>query len=43
LLFAAKDRERNHALILKQLVEGERKPPTGTGPLGAAAGKRARA
>ena len=43
LLFASKNEERNNATVLKQLVEGERKPPTGTGPLGAAAGKRARA
>jgi uncharacterized protein YeaO (DUF488 family) len=42
LLFASKNLEQNHALVLKQLVEGERKPPTGTGPAKAAAG-RARA
>jgi len=39
LLFASKDLERNHALVLKRLVEGERKPPTGTGPAAAAAGR----
>lgn len=33
LLFAAKNVERNHALVLKQLIEGARKPPTGTGPV----------
>lgn len=39
LLFASKNLEQNHALVLKQLVEGERKPPTGTGPAVAAAGR----
>jgi uncharacterized protein YeaO (DUF488 family) len=39
LLFASKDLEQNHALVLRQLVEGERKPPTGTGPATAAAGR----
>jgi uncharacterized protein YeaO (DUF488 family) len=32
LLYASKDIEQNHALVLKQLIEGARKPPTGTGP-----------
>ena len=31
--------EQNHAVILKQLVDGERKPPTGTGPATAVAGR----
>lgn len=31
LLFASKDEERNNATVLKELVEGLRKPPTGTG------------
>ena len=39
LLFASKSIEQNHALVLKQLIEGERKPPTGTGPVRAAAPK----
>jgi uncharacterized protein YeaO (DUF488 family) len=43
LLFASKDEEHNNAVVLKQLVDGERKPPTGTGPLRAASGKRASA
>jgi uncharacterized protein YeaO (DUF488 family) len=43
LLYAAKDEERNNALVLKQLIEGERKPPTGTGPMRAASVKRVRA
>ncbi len=43
LLFASKNEERNNALVLKQLVDGDRKPPTGTGPIRAAATKRGRA
>ena len=43
LLFASKNEERNNALVLKQLLEGDRKPPTGTGPIRAVAAKRARA
>lgn len=43
LLYASKSLEQNHALVLKQLLEGERKPPTGTGPARAAAAGRARA
>ena len=43
LLYASRDTEHNHAVILKQLVEGERKPPTGTGPARAAATGRVRA
>ncbi len=43
LLFASKNLERNNALVLKQLIDGERKPPTGTGPARAAASGRARA
>lgn len=43
LLFASKSMDQNHALLLKQLVEGDRKPPTGTGPVRAAAAGRARA
>lgn len=39
LLFASKSLDQNHALVLKQLVEGDRKPPTGTGPARAAAGR----
>jgi uncharacterized protein YeaO (DUF488 family) len=42
LLFASRNVERNNALVLKQLLDGERKPPTGTGPARAVAG-RARA
>ena len=42
LLFGSRSLEQNNALVLKQLLEGERKPPTGTGPARAVAG-RARA
>ena len=42
LLFASKNLERNNAQVLKQLLDGERKPPTGTGPARAVA-TRARA
>ncbi len=34
LLFASKDEQRNHAVVLKELLLGIRKPPTGTGPAG---------
>jgi uncharacterized protein YeaO (DUF488 family) len=32
LLFASKNVDRNNATVLKELLEGRRKPPTGTGP-----------
>jgi uncharacterized protein YeaO (DUF488 family) len=43
LLFAAKNEERNNAVVLRDLLNGMRKPPTGTGPGAArgAAGRRA--
>jgi len=31
LLFASKNEEHNNAVVLKDLLEGMRKPPTGTG------------
>jgi uncharacterized protein YeaO (DUF488 family) len=34
LLFASKDEQYNNAVVLKELLEGIRKPPTGTGPAG---------
>jgi len=43
LLYASKNEEHNNAVVLKQLVEGHRKPPTGTGPVRAVADRRARA
>lgn len=32
LLFASKIETRNNATVLKELLDGKRKPPTGTGP-----------
>jgi uncharacterized protein YeaO (DUF488 family) len=32
LLFASRDENHNNAVVLKDLLEGMRKPPTGTGP-----------
>ncbi|HLI62522.1 MAG TPA: DUF488 family protein [Terriglobales bacterium] len=43
LLYASTDEERNNAVVLKQLVEGHPKPPTGAGPARAMSPKRARA
>ncbi len=43
LVYASKNEERNNAVVLKELVEGNRKPPTGTGPVSAAMAKRSRA
>lgn len=34
LLFASKNEIHNNASVLKELLEGRRKPPTGTGPGG---------
>ncbi len=41
LLFASKNETHNNAAVLKELLEGRRKPPTGTGP-GAVHGVRKR-
>jgi uncharacterized protein YeaO (DUF488 family) len=41
LLYASKNVERNNATVLKELLDGMRKPPTGTGPA-AAMGTRVR-
>lgn len=41
LLFASKNETRNNAVVLKELLDGVRKPPKGTGP-GAAYGARGR-
>lgn len=43
LLFASKNEDYNNASVLQELVNGEKKPPTGTGPAKAANAKRARA
>jgi uncharacterized protein YeaO (DUF488 family) len=32
LLFASKNEKHNNAVVLKDLLDGMRKPPTGTGP-----------
>ena len=37
LVFAARDHEHNNAVVLKQLLEGMRKPPSSSGSKGAAA------
>jgi uncharacterized protein YeaO (DUF488 family) len=41
LLFASKNETHNNAVVLKELLDGVRKPPTGTGP-GAMRGLRRR-
>lgn len=40
LLFASKNEEHNNALVLKELLDGMRKPPTGTGPGAVTMGRR---
>jgi uncharacterized protein YeaO (DUF488 family) len=40
LVYSSKDEERNNAVVLKELIEGARKPPTGTGPVREAGGQR---
>jgi hypothetical protein len=37
LLYSSRNQERNNAVVLKDLLEGARKPPTGTGPAAARA------
>jgi len=37
LLFASKMEDRNNATVLQEILNGTRKPPTGTGPGGAKA------
>ncbi|HYY68119.1 MAG TPA: DUF488 family protein [Terriglobales bacterium] len=37
LVFSSRNREHNSAVVLKQLLEGMRKPPSTSGPKGAAA------
>lgn len=43
LLFASKNVDYNNATVLRELVSGEPKPPTGTGPVRVAQARRARA
>jgi hypothetical protein len=37
LLYASKNEEHNNAVVLKDLLDGMKKPPTGTGPASAGA------
>ena len=37
LIYASKDTERNNAVVLKELLEGMRKPPSSSGPAKAVA------
>lgn len=39
LLFASKNEEYNNAVVLRDLLNGMRKPPTSTGPAGARAAR----
>ena len=41
LVYSSKNDERNNAVVLKELIEGARKPPTGTGPVREAGQRRA--
>jgi uncharacterized protein YeaO (DUF488 family) len=43
LVFASKNEEFNNAVVLKELLEGMRKPPHTTGPAAAASGRIRRA
>lgn len=43
LVFASKNADRNNAVVLKELLEGMRKPPHSTGSMPAAAGRARRA
>jgi len=43
LLFGSKNVTQNNAVVLKDLLEGMRKPPTGTGPARSKSGKQAQA
>jgi len=43
LLFASRNEQHNNAVVLKDLLEGMRKPPTGTGPAGARAARERQA
>jgi len=43
LLFASKDETFNNAVVLKDLVDGLRKPPTGTGRRGSQAHRQSQA
>lgn len=43
LVYASKNDTHNNAVVLKELLEGARKPPTGTGPVREAGQRKARA
>jgi uncharacterized protein YeaO (DUF488 family) len=43
LLYASKNETRNNAVVLKELLDGARKPPKGTGPVGALGSRERRA
>lgn len=43
LLFASRNLEQNNAMVLKELMDGSRKPPSTSGAVRAAASKRGRA
>lgn len=43
LVYSSKNTEHNNAVVLKQLLEGMRKPPSSSGPVRAAVARRARA
>ena len=43
LLFASRNQDRNNATVLQDLLNGMRKPPTGTGPAGAKAARHRQA
>lgn len=40
LLFSSKNEDQNNATVLKDLLNGMRKPPTGTGPAAARTGRQ---
>ncbi len=42
LVFASRNADRNNATVLKELLEGMRKPPHSSGPMPAAAGRMRR-
>ena len=42
LLFASRDEERNNATVLRDLLQGMRKPPSGTGPVRAGGARQAK-
>jgi uncharacterized protein YeaO (DUF488 family) len=43
LLFASRNLDKNNAIVLKELLDGTRKPPAASGAVGAAGAKRGRA